>query len=137
VPANGRPTFALGESEIEVGVGIHGEPGRERMPLAPARDIAAMLVEPIVADLPFARGDNVITFVNGLGGSPLIELYVMYHEIAQLLSARGISPVRSLVGPYITSLEMAGCSLTLLRANDDMLRLWDAPVRTPALRWGM
>ena len=137
VPANGRPTFALGESEIEVGVGIHGEPGRERMPLAPARDIAAILVEPIVADLPFARGDNVITFVNGLGGSPLIELYVMYHEIAQLLSARGISPVRSLVGPYITSLEMAGCSLTLLRANDDMLRLWDAPVRTPALRWGM
>ena len=122
---------------MEVGVGIHGEPGRRRVPLAPARDIAAMLVEPILGDLPLSSGDHVLAFVNGLGGSPLIELYVMYHEVAQLLSTRGITPVRSLVGSYITSLEMAGCSVTLLRANEGMLRLWDAPVRTPALRWRM
>jgi dihydroxyacetone kinase-like protein len=137
VPANGRPTFELAEDEMEVGVGIHGEPGRRRVPLAPARDIAAMLVEPILGDLPLSSGDHVLAFVNGLGGSPLIELYVMYHEVAQLLSTRGITPVRSLVGSYITSLEMAGCSVTLLRANEGMLRLWDAPVRTPALRWRM
>jgi phosphoenolpyruvate---glycerone phosphotransferase subunit DhaK len=136
VPANGKPTFDLGEGEMEVGVGIHGEPGRRRIPLAPGREIAAQLVEPILADLPFLRGDQVIAFVNGLGGTPLIELYLMYHEVAQILSGNGITPARSLVGSYITSLDMAGCSVTLLRASDDMLRLWDAPVRTPALRWG-
>src|SRR5437764_1733827 len=130
VPANGKPTFELGEADMEVGVGIHGEPGRRRVPLAPAKQVAAQLVEPILQDLPFTRGDQVIAFVNGLGGSPLIELYLMYHEVARILSASGITPVRSLVGPYITSLDMAGCSVTLLRVNDDMLRLWDAPVRT-------
>jgi dihydroxyacetone kinase-like protein len=137
VPANGKPTFDLGDGDIEVGVGIHGEPGRRRVPLAPARDIAAMLVEPIVEDLPFRRGDQVIAFVNGLGGTPLIELYLMYHEVERILSGQGISAVRSLVGPYITSLDMAGCSVTLLRVTDELLRLWDAPVRTPALRWGV
>ncbi len=137
VPANGKPTFELGEADMELGVGIHGEPGRKRVPLAPAKDIAAMLVEPVLDDLPFSRGDRVIAFVNGLGASPLIELYLMYHEVAQILSARGITPVRSLVGPYITSLDMAGCSITLLRVTDELLQLWDAPVRTPALRWGL
>jgi phosphoenolpyruvate---glycerone phosphotransferase subunit DhaK len=135
VPANGKPTFELGEDEMEVGIGIHGEPGRRRAPLGPASEIATQLVEPILADLPFTRGDQVIAFVNGLGGSPLIELYLMYREVAQILSGNGITPARSLVGSYITSLDMAGCSVTLLRASDDMLRLWDAPVRTPALRW--
>jgi dihydroxyacetone kinase-like protein len=137
VPANGKPTFELGDSEMEVGVGIHGEPGRRRVPLAPAREIAEMLLEPILADLPFNRGDRVITFVNGLGGTPLIELYLMYNEVAKILSAHGIETARSLVGPYITSLDMAGCSVTLLRASDELLQLWDAPVRTPALRWGI
>jgi dihydroxyacetone kinase-like protein len=137
VPANGKPTFELGENEMEVGVGIHGEPGRHRVPLAPAREIAEMLVEPIVTDLPFRSGDGVIAFVNGLGGTPLIELYLMYNEVARILSAQGITPVRSLVGPYITSLDMAGCSVTLLKVTDELLRLWDAPVRTPALRWGV
>jgi dihydroxyacetone kinase-like protein len=137
VPANGKPTFELGEAEMELGVGIHGEPGRERVPLAPATEIAAMLVTPILEDLPFRRGDRVIAFVNGLGGSPLIELYLMYHEVSQLLAANGVTAARSLVGPYITSLDMAGCSVTLLRATDELLRLWDAPVRTPALRWGI
>jgi dihydroxyacetone kinase-like protein len=137
VPANGKPTFDLGEAEMELGVGIHGEPGRERVPLAPAAEIAAMLVTPILEDLPFRRGDRVIAFVNGLGGSPLIELYLMYHEVSQILSANGVTAARSLVGPYITSLDMAGCSVTLLRATDELLRLWDAPVRTPALRWGI
>jgi dihydroxyacetone kinase-like protein len=137
VPANGKPTFELGETEMEVGVGIHGEPGRARRPLAPAREIADLLVEPIVEDLPFRSGDGVIAFVNGLGGTPLIELYLLYGEVARILSARGITPVRSLVGPYITSLDMAGASVTLLRVTDELLRLWDAPVNTPALRWGV
>ena len=98
VPAVGRPTFELGDGDMELGVGIHGEPGRERVPLAPARDIAAMLVEPIVADLPFRSGDPVVAFVNGLGGTPLIELYVMYHEVAKILAAHGVPVARSLVG---------------------------------------
>ncbi|MFL6101242.1 MAG: dihydroxyacetone kinase subunit DhaK [Actinomycetales bacterium] len=137
VPAAGKPTFDLGENEMELGVGIHGEPGRERLPLAPAKEIAAMLVEPILADLPFRSGDPVIAFVNGLGGTPLIELYVMYNEVARILSAHGVTVARSLVGSYITSLEMAGSSVTLLKADDELLSLWDAPVRTPALRWGI
>jgi dihydroxyacetone kinase-like protein len=137
VPANGKPTFDLGDTEMEVGVGIHGEPGRFRRPLAPAHEIAALLVEPILEDLPFRRGDAVIAFVNGLGGTPLLELYLMYGEVAKILSGRGITAARSLVGPYITSLDMAGCSVTLLRVSDELLRLWDAPVNTPALRWGV
>ena len=137
VPANGKPTFELGETEMEVGVGIHGEPGRSRQPLAPAREVAALLLEPILADLPFRSGDRVIAFVNGLGGTPLLELYLMYAEVAKILSGSGVTPVRSLVGPYITSLDMAGCSVTLLKVTDELLRLWDAPVNTPALRWGV
>jgi dihydroxyacetone kinase-like protein len=136
VPAAGRPTFELGENEIEVGIGIHGEPGRERRPIAPAREVAAMLVEPVLADLPAADGAPVIAFLNGMGGTPLIELYIMYSEVQQLLQKAGIPVARSLVGNYITSLDMAGCSVTLLRADDELVRLWDAPVNTPGLRWG-
>jgi dihydroxyacetone kinase-like protein len=136
VPAAGKPTFELGEQEMEVGIGIHGEPGRKRLPLAKASEIAALLVEPILNDLPYQRGDAVIAFVNGMGGTPLLELYLMYNEVDRILKGRGITVARSLVGSYITSLEMAGCSVTLLRVDDQTLRLWDAPVKTPALRWG-
>ncbi len=136
VPAAGEPTFDLPENEIELGIGIHGEPGRQRVPLAPAAEIAEMLVEPILGDLEFGT-DGVIAFVNGMGGTPLIELYLMYNEIDRLLSKAGVPVARSLVGNYITSLDMAGCSVTLLKVDDDLLRLWDAPVKTPALRWGV
>jgi dihydroxyacetone kinase-like protein len=136
VPTAGRPTFDLPEGEMEIGIGIHGEPGRRRVPLAPAREIAEMLVEPVLADLDFTGGGGVIAFVNGMGGTPLLELYLMYAEVAAVLEKAGIGIARNLVGSYMTSLEMAGCSVTLLKADDELLRLWDAPVRTPALRWG-
>ena len=136
VPAAGKPTFELGEAEMEIGIGIHGEPGRYREPLAPAAEIAERLVEPIVGDLPFRSGDRVLAFVNGMGGTPLIELYVVFGEVARILKGHGIIIERSLVGPYITSLEMAGCSVTLLKLDDELVPLWDAPVRTPGLRWG-
>ena len=136
VPAAGKPTFELAEDELEVGIGIHGEPGRQRVPMASAHEIAAMLVDPILTDLDFTGGDGVICFVNGMGGTPLLELYLMYAEVNALLEKAGIGVARSLVGPYITSLEMAGCSVTLLKVDDEILRLWDAPVKTPALRWG-
>jgi dihydroxyacetone kinase-like protein len=137
VPAAGRPTFDLPEGEMEIGIGIHGEPGRKRVPVAPAKEVAAMLVEPILADLDFAGGDGVLAFVNGMGGTPLLELYLMYNEVARILAKSGVTVVRSLVGPYITSLEMAGCSVTLLKLDDELVRLWDAPVSTPGLRWGV
>ncbi len=136
VPAAGRPTFDLPENEIEVGIGIHGEPGRKRLPLAPARQVAQMLVEPVLADLDLTGGDGVLAFVNGMGATPLLELYLMYGEVAALLDRAGVRVVRSLVGPYVTSLDMAGCSLTVLKLDEELLRLWDAPVSTPALRWG-
>jgi len=135
VPAAGKPTFELGEAEMELGVGIHGEPGRQRLALASAKEIAALLVEPILADLPFRAGDGVLAFVNGLGGTPLIEQYVLYNEVAQIVDGHGVTIARSLVGSYITSLEMAGCSVTLLKVTDEIVDLWDAPVKTPALRW--
>jgi phosphoenolpyruvate---glycerone phosphotransferase subunit DhaK len=136
VPMAGKPTFELGEDEMEVGIGIHGEPGRRRVKLATADDVAAMLLEPILEDLPFRSGDKVLAFVNGMGGTPLIELYVVYNAVARILAGRGITIARNLVGNYVTSLEMAGCSISLLRLDDDMIRWWDAPVRTAALRWG-
>jgi len=136
VPAAGKPTFDLPDDQMEIGIGIHGEPGRERVQLAPARDVARMLVEPVLEDYDFTGGDGVICFVNGMGATPLLELYIMYAEIASLLDRAGVSIARSLVGPYITSLDMAGCSVTLLKVDDDLLRLWDAPVSTPGLRWG-
>ena len=137
VPAAGRPTFDLPDDEIEIGIGIHGEPGRRRVPLAPAKDIAAMLVEPILADLDFTGGDGVLAFVNGMGAAPLLELYLMYGEVSALLEKAGVRVGRSLVGPYITSLDMAGCSLSLLKLDDGLLRLWDSPVNSPGLRWGV
>ena len=136
LPSVGKPSFDLPEDEIEMGVGIHGEPGRTRAPLRPAADIAEQLVSSILADYDFT-GAPVIAMLSGLGGTPLIELYLMYGDVAELLEQRGITVARTLVGDYITSLDMAGCSLTLLRADDEMLRLWDAPVSTPALRWGV
>ena len=136
VPAAGRPTFDLPDDEMEVGIGIHGEPGRRRVPLAPAREIAEMLVEPVLADLDLTGGEGVIAFLNGMGATPLIELYLMYAEVAGVLEKAGIGIARNLVGSYMTSLDMAGCSVTLLKADEELLRLWDAPVRTPALRWG-
>jgi dihydroxyacetone kinase-like protein len=136
VPAAGRPTFELPEGQMELGVGIHGEPGRSRVPVAPAREVAAMLVEPVLAELGDTSGDGVIAFVNGMGGTPLLELYLVYGEVAAMLEKAGVTVARSLVGNYITSLDMAGCSVTLLRADEELVRLWDAPVRTPGLRWG-
>jgi dihydroxyacetone kinase-like protein len=136
VPAAGKPTFELGEDEMEVGIGIHGEPGRRRLPLRSAREIAEQLMEPILADLDFRPGP-VIVMLNGMGGTPLIELYLMYGEVVKIMEKAGVSVARNLVGNYITSLEMAGCSVTVLRANGELIRLWDAPVNTAGLRWGI
>jgi len=137
VPHAGKPTFELGEDEMEIGIGIHGEPGRKRMKLASASEIAEMLTRPIVEDLPFKRGDEVLVFMNGMGGTPLLELYLMYNEVNKILNGQGIKATRNLIGSYITSLEMAGSSVTLLKLDDELTRLWDAPVKTPALRWGI
>jgi len=137
VPQAGKPTFDLPDDEMEIGVGIHGEPGRTRMKLAGADEITEMLATPILDDLPFERGDKVLAFVNGMGGTPLIELYIVYNALRKILDGRGIVIARNLVGDYITSLDMAGCSITLLRLDDELTRLWDAPVHTPALRWGV
>jgi dihydroxyacetone kinase-like protein len=136
VPAVGHPTFDLPDNEIEVGIGIHGEPGRRRLPLRPARAVAQLMLDPILADLDFGGDDGVILFVNGMGATPLIELYVMFGEVATILEKARVRIARSLVGSFITSLDMAGCSVTLLRADDELLRLWDHPVSTPALRKG-
>jgi phosphoenolpyruvate---glycerone phosphotransferase subunit DhaK len=136
VPAAGKPTFELSADEMELGIGIHGEPGRRRVALASAHQIANQLLEPILADLDFTSSP-VIAMLNGMGGTPLIELYLMYGEVAKILDRAGISVARNLVGNYITSLEMAGCSVTLLRADEKLIRLWDAPVNTAGLRWGI
>jgi dihydroxyacetone kinase-like protein len=160
VPAKGSPTFELGDGEMEVGIGIHGEPGRRRLPLALADPIADMLSQAIFDDPAYTRtvrewdgaeatwkettvtseslrrGDRVVAFVNGMGGTPLAELYVVYRRLDEACGARGIRVERTLIGPYITSLEMQGVSITLLRVDDEMLGLWDAPVKTPGLRWG-
>jgi dihydroxyacetone kinase-like protein len=135
VPAAGKPTFELGENEMEMGIGIHGEPGRERMPLLPAGELTERLAGTVLADLPFRGGDQVIAMVNGMGGTPLMELYLIYAELERILRGHGIHLARRLVGNFITSLDMAGCSITLLKADDEMLSLWDDPVLTPGLRW--
>lgn len=161
VPAKGSPTFALGENEIEVGIGIHGEPGRKRMPIKPADKIAEMLATSIIDDPPYIRrlrewdadneewvelqlanppfqsGNSVLAFVNSMGGTPLSELYIIYRKLAEICQKKGLNIVRRLVGPYITSLDMQGCSITLLKLDDELTRLWDAPVKTPSLRWGI
>ncbi len=137
VPHAGKPTFELPENEMELGVGIHGEPGRERLPLVSADEATSLLLEPIISDLPFASGDEVLLFVNGMGGTPLLELYIVYRKAEEIARAHGLKVVRRLVGPYITSLEMAGASITLLKLDPEMIPLWDAPVLTAALRWGV
>ncbi|MBK8020957.1 MAG: dihydroxyacetone kinase subunit DhaK [Chloroflexi bacterium] len=161
VPAAGKPTFELGENEIEVGIGIHGEPGQYREPLRPVDELTSKLaheilnhpayrrivrdwdreaetwVEREMVDEPFAEGDEVIAFVNSMGGTPLSELFAVYRKLAEVCEARGIRIVRNLIGPYITSLEMQGFSITLVKADEEILTCWDAPVKTPALRWGM
>ena len=137
VPAAGTPTFEIGEGEMEMGVGIHGEPGRKRVPLMSAGDIAEEIVTAICEATEPKSGDNVLLLVNGMGGTPLMELYLVYDAAARLCADRGLTIARSLVGNYCTSLEMAGCSITLTKVDDEMVSLWDAPVHTAALRWGM
>ncbi len=137
VPAAGKPGFEIGAGDIEMGVGIHGEPGRERMALKSAKELTAYMADAILSDLPFQSGDRVIAMVSGMGGTPPIELYIVYRELELILRGKKITASRRLVGNYITSLDMAGCSITLLKADDELLALWDDPVLTPALRWGM
>ncbi|MEP6502744.1 MAG: dihydroxyacetone kinase subunit DhaK [Betaproteobacteria bacterium] len=137
VPAAGQPTFQIAADEMEMGVGIHGEPGRRRVKLASAQDIAAEMVNNVLKDLSLKRGQEIVLLVNGFGGTPLMELYVMVNAARHLLEAAGIQAVRHLVGSYVTSLEMAGCSITVCAVDAPMLSLWDAPVHTAALRWGM
>jgi dihydroxyacetone kinase-like protein len=135
-PSSPTPTFEIGADEMEFGVGIHGEPGRRREKVKPAAEIVAEMTEAILGDLDAPSGSNVLAFVNGLGGTPTIELYIIYNELAKQLEERRLTATRSLVGDYITSLEMAGASITLLQLDDELTELWDAPVHTPALRWG-
>ncbi|MGW8317975.1 MAG: dihydroxyacetone kinase subunit DhaK [Candidatus Promineifilaceae bacterium] len=160
VPAKGEPTFELGEDEMEIGIGIHGEPGRERMKMKTADEITEMMAMAIIEDGPYTRtvrewdndksewydleltdepfkaGDQVIAFVNSMGGTPVSELYAVYRKLAEVCEDKGLTIVRNLIGPYITSLEMQGMSITLLKADDEILKFWDAPVKTPGLRWG-
>lgn len=137
VPHAGEPSFDLADDEIEFGIGIHGEPGIEKTPALPADELVARMVEAVVTDLPFGDGDKVLLFTNSMGGTPLVELYLAHGIAERLLAERGIVVERRLVGPYITSLEMQGMSLTLLKLDDELTELWDAPVNTPALRWGV
>lgn len=153
VPAAGKPTFELGENEVEMGIGIHGEPGTHRMALAPVDELtryaAGQIIddpaynrtvrewngtdweEKVLTDAPFAPGDRVIAFVNSMGGTPLSELYAVYRALFAVCRDKGLEIVRNLIGPYITSLEMQGFSITLLRADEEILKLWDAPAKTP------
>ena len=160
VPAAGKPTFQIGDDEIELGIGIHGEPGMERSSIKPVDQITSIMalsiiedgpytrtvrewdndsgdwVEKRLTDEPFQAGDQVIAFVNSMGGTPVSELYAVYRKLAEVCQTKGLTIVRNLIGPYITSLEMQGCSITLLKVDDEMLKFWDAPVKTPGLRWG-
>lgn len=135
VPHVGQPSFDLGEDEIEFGVGIHGEPGRERIPMAPADAITEMLLNPVLEDLGVTSGENVLLMVNGMGATPASELYIVFRHAQQVLASRGITVTRSLVGNYVTSLDMQGASITVARMDDELLELWDAPVHTAAIRW--
>jgi len=135
-PGSGEASFELADDEVEIGIGIHGEPGRYREKIGPASQIAERLMTPILEDLPFSSGDRVLAFVNGMGGTPLIELYIVYAEVAKIAQEHGLGIERNLIGNFITSLEMQGCSITLLKLDDEMTGYRDAPVNTPALRWG-
>ncbi|MGG5172854.1 dihydroxyacetone kinase subunit DhaK [Pseudarthrobacter sp. J1738] len=136
VPHAGVPSFDLEENEIEIGIGIHGEPGRHKIAMENADGITARLLEPVTSDLGLKSGENVLLFVNGMGGTPLSELYIVYRKAHALLADAGVTVERSLVGNYITALEMQGCSISVLRLDEEMTQLWDAPVHTAALRWG-
>lgn len=160
-PAKGSPTFELGNNEIEFGIGIHGEPGRERMSMKSADEIVEMLAVSIIEDVgysrilrewdedkgewqevesrdqPFESGDRILAFVNSMGGTPISELYIIYRKLAEICEQKGLQIVRNFIGPYITSLEMQGCSITLLKLDDEFIKFWDAPVKTPALQWGI
>ena len=160
-PAKGSPTFELGNDEIEFGIGVHGEPGRERMAMKSADEIADMLAINIIEDVgyrrilrewdedkgewqevelidqPFEPGDRILAFVNSMGGTPISELYIIYRKLVEICEQKGLHIVRNFIGPYITSLEMQGCSITLLKLDDELIKFWDAPVKTPALRWGI
>jgi dihydroxyacetone kinase-like protein len=135
-PAAGTPGFDIADDEIELGIGIHGEPGRKRVKIAPASELVEVAVKAILTDYPLAQGDDTLVMVNGMGGTPLIELYVVFAEVAKILKGTGANISRSLVGDYVTSLDMAGCSITICKLDDELTKLWDAPVNTPALRWG-
>ncbi|OCQ91372.1 dihydroxyacetone kinase subunit DhaK [Nostoc sp. MBR 210] len=161
VPARGTPTFTLSDREMEIGIGIHGEPGRERIDVKSADEIAEILTQTIIDDVgysrvvrewdenqsewvdvelidpPLQRGDRLLAFVNSMGGTPISELYLIYRKLAEICEKQGMIIVRNLIGPYVTSLEMQGCSITLLKLDDELLRLWDAPVHTASLRWGI
>jgi dihydroxyacetone kinase-like protein len=137
VPHAGSPSFDLDENEIEIGIGIHGEPGRHKIPLESADAITDRLLEPVLGDLRIAAGDKVLLFVNGMGGTPLSELYIVYRRAARVIADRGATVERTLVGNYITALDMQGCSISVLRLDDELTGLWDAPVHTAALRWGV
>ncbi len=136
VPHAGEPSFVLADDEIEIGIGIHGEPGRERITLEGADQIVDRLLAPILEDLPFTSGDKVLLFVNGMGGTPLIEQYIVFRRAAKVLAEKGIEVTRTLVGNFVTSLEMQGVSITVTKLDDELTELWDAPVQTAALRWG-
>ncbi|UFS60449.1 dihydroxyacetone kinase subunit DhaK [Subtercola endophyticus] len=136
VPHAGEPSFTLADDEIEIGIGIHGEPGRERIKLEPADAIVDRMLAPILEDLPFESGDEVLLFVNGMGGTPLVELYILFRRAAEVLAEKGIVVTRTLVGNFVTSLEMQGASITVSKLDDELTELWDAPVQTAALRWG-
>jgi phosphoenolpyruvate---glycerone phosphotransferase subunit DhaK len=137
VPAAGKPTFQISATDMEIGVGIHGEPGRRRVPLASADVIANELTAAVIDDLSLKSGQEVILLVNGFGGTPMLELYLMVNAVKKILDKSGIKVVRYLTGSYVTSLEMAGCSITVTAVNSDILALWDAPVHTSSVRWGM
>ncbi|MFF1832104.1 dihydroxyacetone kinase subunit DhaK [Paenarthrobacter sp. NPDC058040] len=137
VPHAGTPSFELADDEIEIGIGIHGEPGRHRIAMEGADAITDRLLEPVLEDLSITSGDKVLLFVNGMGGTPLSELYIVYRRAANVLAEKGATVERPLVGNYVTSLEMQGCSVSVLRLDDEMTTLWDAPVHTAALRWGV
>jgi dihydroxyacetone kinase-like protein len=136
VPHAGEPSFVLADDEIEIGIGIHGEPGRERIHLEPADQIVDRLLGPILEDLPFAESDRVVLLVNGMGGTPQVELYIIFRRVAEVLAERGIVLAASLVGNFVTSLEMQGASITVLKLDAELEELWNAPVQTVALRWG-
>lgn len=137
VPAAGKPSFDLSDDEYELGVGIHGEPGRMRLKMEPADKIVERLMEPIISDIPYKSGDEVLIFVNGLGGTPVLELYILYRKAYEIATKAGLKVSRNLVGTYMTSLEMAGASITILKLDDQMRKFWDAPVKTAGLRWGL